>query len=382
MRRFMRQVHLWMGLSLGALFVLLGLTGSILVFYPEIDAALHPEIRITGGAPDWDRALATAREAFPDKQGAWRFEVTGDPGAIPARYYNPPETSGRDFAPMMVWLSPDGGHVLRRDYWGDYAMTWIYDLHYRLLLGETGGTVLGYAGMALLLLLLSGLWAWWPRGSWRKALRYKGNAPASRKLRDIHKLSGLWGIGLLVILSVTGVMLELPKGSDTVLGGMFGPVDALPKPVSKSDQGPQLRVATALLAARQALPHARIAWIEIPGAGDGTFRIRMQQPGDPSRRFPHSFVWIDQYGGQVLGVTDSAKSGRAAAINNWVHPLHDGSAAGVATRILTTLAGVVPLILLITGWLRWRRRVRVPSRPAVNRSLGIASNYRSMVDEE
>ena len=25
-------------------------------------------------------------------------------------------------------------------------MTWIYDLHYQLLLGETGGTVFGYAG--------------------------------------------------------------------------------------------------------------------------------------------------------------------------------------------------------------------------------------------
>ena len=43
-----------------------------------------------------------------------------------------------------------------------------------------GGTVLGYAGLALLALLLSGLWAWWPRGSWRKALRYKPRAAPSR----------------------------------------------------------------------------------------------------------------------------------------------------------------------------------------------------------
>jgi uncharacterized iron-regulated membrane protein len=356
MRRFVRQVHLWMGLSLGALFVLLGLTGSTLVFYPEIDAALHQEIRVTGGAPDWDRALTTVRKAYPEKQGMWRFEVTRQHGVIPARYYNPPETKGRDFAPMMVWLSPDGGQVLRRDYWGDYAMTWIYDLHFRLLLGEMGGTVLGYAGMALVLLLLTGLWAWWPRASWRKALRYKGHAAASRKLRDIHKLSGLWGIGLLLILGVTGVMLELPKVSDGVLASMFGPVDVLPNSVSATDRGVQVPASIAVQSARIALPHARVAWIEVPGTGNTPFRIRMQQSGDPSERFPHSFVWVDQHNGQRLGVADAAKSGRASTINNWVHPLHDGSAGGLATRILTALAGLVPLVLFVTGWLHWRSR--------------------------
>ena len=82
------------------------------------------------------------------------------------RYYNPPETAHRDFAPLMAWLSPDGTRVLRRDFWGDYAMTWIYDLHYRLQFGKVGGVIFGYAGLGLLALLLSGLWAWWPRGSW------------------------------------------------------------------------------------------------------------------------------------------------------------------------------------------------------------------------
>lgn len=71
-------------------------------------------------------------------------------------------------------------------------MTFIYDLHYRLLLGETGGIVLGWTGFALLALLLSGLWAWWPRGSWAKALRLKRHAHRSA-LRDWHKLAGLSG---------------------------------------------------------------------------------------------------------------------------------------------------------------------------------------------
>ena len=48
LRHWVRRLHLWLGLGLGGLLILLGLTGSILAFYPEIDALLHPEIRIEG----------------------------------------------------------------------------------------------------------------------------------------------------------------------------------------------------------------------------------------------------------------------------------------------------------------------------------------------
>lgn len=357
MRHFVRQVHLWMGLTLGALFALLGVTGSALVFYPEIDALLHPELRAEAAAsPDWDRALATVRTAYPDKPGPWRFEVTDTGGAIPARYYNPPETADRDFAPMLVWLSPDGGQVLRRDYWGDTVMTFLYDLHYRLLMGKTGAVVLGVAGLALILLLITGLIVWWPRGPLAKALRFKADAPALRRSRDQHKLTGLGSLVLLLMLTGTGVMLELPKESDAVLAVLTGPADSLPSPVSSSWEGRQITVSSAVAAARRALPQARLAWIEVPGPGDGAFRLRMQQPGDPSRRFPHSFVWVDQYSGNVLAVYDRDRAGRLSAINSWLHPLHDGSFSGMGTRILTVLIGLIPLFLFWTGLAQWRRK--------------------------
>lgn len=358
MRRWVRQMHLWMGLSLGALFVLLGLTGSLLVFYPEIDRALHQELQVEGeGPPDWDRALATVRKAFPDKLGPWRFEVTGEPEAIPARYYKPPERVGHDFRPMMVWLSPDGARLLRRDYWGEYAMTFVYDLHYRLLLGETGGTVLGWTGFGLLALLLSGLWVWWPRGSWTKALRFKPRAPAQRSLRDWHKLGGLSGLVFLLLLTGTGIILELPEESDTVLGALGLPVDAMPH-VHGGPGGVSVGAAGAVRIAQQALPGARVAWIETPPALGGSWKLRMQVPGDPSHRFPNSFVWVGAANGRVLAVQDARRAGAGTVVNNWVHPLHDGSAGGLAGRIVAAVCGLIPAMLFVTGLLRWRGRRR------------------------
>ncbi|MEH6791684.1 PepSY-associated TM helix domain-containing protein [Parasphingorhabdus sp.] len=362
LRGAVRTVHLWLGLTIGGLLALLGLTGSVLVFYPEIDTLLHPEIQVAGpqhpgAAPDWDRALATVRAAYPGKSGPWRFEVTGEPGAVPARYYDPPERAGHGFRPMMVWLAPDGSRVLRRDYWGEYAMTLVYDLHYRLLLGTTGGQILGWLGFAMLALLLSGLWAWWPRGSWGKALRLKLRGHPQRRLRDWHKLTGLSGGLLLVILTVTGIMLELPEESDAALAAAGLPVDPMPhvhRPPEPS--GPPRPIAQILAAGRAALPGARLAWIETPPAGGGMFRLRMQVAGDPSHRFPHSYVWVDSASGRVLAVHDAQAARSGSVVNNWIHPLHEGSAGGLAGRILVAICGLLPTLLLVTGLLRWRGR--------------------------
>ncbi len=48
-RILVRRVHLWLGLSLGLSFAVLGLTGSALAFYTGIDAALHPVVEARPG---------------------------------------------------------------------------------------------------------------------------------------------------------------------------------------------------------------------------------------------------------------------------------------------------------------------------------------------
>jgi uncharacterized iron-regulated membrane protein len=41
---------------------------------------------------------------------------------------------------------------------------------------------------------------------------------------------------------------------------------------------------------------------------------------------------------------------------NWLHPLHNGEAFGLTGRILVFLSGLLPLVLFITGFLRWRHK--------------------------
>ena len=356
-RILVRRVHLWLGLSLGLLFALLGLTGAALLFYTGIDAALHPAITIgwDGPAPDirspiWDRALATGRTRWHDAQGKWTFEVTGDGGAIPARYYPMP---GHHADREMVWFSADGGRIVRAEPWGGYLMSWIYELHMQLLAGDPGGQVVGWSGVAMLLLLASGVIAWWPKGSWRKALAFKRDAAPIRRLRDLHKLSGLWSSALLFVLVATGVLLALP----TVTQALLSPAP-VPAPRATGDGTGRITIVRALAAAQRALPDGRIVFVDVPSARDGAIRVRVQVPGDPHRRFPGSYVFIDPSSGRVLAIHDIRRAGAGTAVASWIRTLHDGTVGGMATRILAMLLGLMPTALVATGILHWLRRLR------------------------
>jgi len=361
-----RRIHLWLGLSLGLLFSVLGLTGSALVFYTSIDAALHPAIQAAQddpppglATPVWDRALATGRARWHDTAGKWTFEVTGEGGAIPARYYPAPGHHGDR---EMVWFSSDGRRIIRAEPWGGYLMSWLYQLHMALLAGDIGGQVVGWSGVAMLLLLVSGVVAWWPRGSWQKALAFKRDAALIRRLRDLHKLSGLWSMALLFVLVASGVLLALPA----VTQALFRPA-AVPAPKSLGGGTGRITIVRAFKIAHRALPDGRIVFVDVPSTPDTPIRVRLQVPGDPHQRFPGSYVFIDQPSGRVLAVHDVPRAGTGAFLVSWIRTLHDGTVGGMATRILAVLLGFVPTLLFATGFLHWLRRNQAVRSAGANR---------------
>ncbi len=360
-RAALTALHRWLGLGLGLLFTLLGATGSLLVFYVEADRALNPPQRLqaTIGQPSsLDDILALLRAAHPQRHGGWRLELPLTPGQpLQARYYQPEETAERDFAPLMVTVDPYRPAILQERFWGHYAVTWIYDLHFNLLLDRNGRLILGLAALALLALILIGLLLWWPaRGRRLAALRPRLGPSGPRRIYDLHVLAGIYGLPLLLLLTVTGAVLEQPGWFKPLLA-RFSPVDAGPRPVAEHGAvliGPQ----QALRIAQATLPDAEIRWLETPAAGGGFYRLRLYQPGDPSRRFPHSLIWIDAERGEVLAVREARRDSGADTFFNWLHPLHNGEAFGLTGRLLVALAGLLPGLLLLTGLWRWRQKAR------------------------
>lgn len=367
-RRAVVQFHLWVGLTLGALFALLGLSGSALVFYRGIDAWMNPPVRASAGAQpaSWEQVLGALHAANPRLDGAWRIEVQPGGGTVPARYMHTPQTAQRGFAPLLAWVDPASMRVVRQQQWGEGGMTWVYDLHYRLLAGTTGARIVGVAGLLALLLLLSGIYLWWPAPNRLKgALTLKSHAAPQRRVYDVHSLSGVYGLVLLAIVTATGALLDLPDQVKPLLSS----VSTLHRPPDlHSGAGVRRIPADAAVAiAAQRFPGARLAWIETPGGARGVYRISLAQPHEPSQRFPRTNVWIDQYSGAVLAVRDPRFDSAGDKLLNWLHPLHNGEAFGLAGRLLAFVAGLLPALLFVTGVLRWRQKARAHARVAARR---------------
>ena len=366
-RQRWRTLHLWLGLGVGVWFMLLGLTGSALVFYREIDGWLNPAV-VVAPRPQPERNLgeifARVQSAHPDRTRGWRLEIpAGDNRAYTARYYFSEEKAHKHFAPLLVTIDPYTLQLRASRFWGEFAMTFIYDLHYLLLLDDWGSTLVAVLGMLMLVSLGSGLWLWWPRGEWRPAaFTLRRRASTARRVYDLHKLGGVYGVLLLALLAGTGTLLARPDWFEPALD-RISPVHAMPtwrvqSPAGATRIGPDEAAEIAL----RALPGARLRWLETPDGPQGAYRLRLQQPGEPSARFPHSYVWVDPYAGTALGTRRAEDRSASDSLLAWLHPLHNGEAFGLAGRWIVFLTGLLPLLLGVTGWMRWRQKVAARPR--------------------
>jgi uncharacterized iron-regulated membrane protein len=57
-------------------------------------------------------------------------------------------------------------------------------------------------------------------------------------------------------------------------------------------------------------------------------------------------------------VRDGLQETGGDVVLNWLHPLHNGEVFGLTGRIIVFISGLIPLLLFMTGYLRWRHKRR------------------------
>ena len=363
-RSYLLLVHEWTGLAVGLLFTMLGITGSMLVFYLDVDEVINPETQVSRRVHEPtspEAILSQLRKSFPEREGPWRIEMPMTPETpVMARYYKPPERADRFFSPLMVTIDPATLAVTSDRFWGDYAVTWIYDLHYTLLLGENGRTTVGFVGLLMMASLVSGLYLWWPsRRRALAALKPQLRQGSARRVYDLHVLGGTYFWVLLALLAVTGSALALPDQTRTLLGAsghQHGPA-TVSAPVPGGER--HISLDAAVMTARSRFPDAEVRWVESSGVGGTPISVRLYQQSEPGRRFPRTQVWIHPVSGEIISVHDPMWNGTADGVMDWLHPLHNGEALGITGRVIVLLSGLVLPLLFVTGVMRWRQKAKV-----------------------
>ena len=84
-------------------------------------------------------------------------------------------------------------------------------LHGKLLLGETGKTIIGLVSLTWLALTLIGVYLWWPGANKIKmALSIKRRAGSARFIFDLHRAFGMYSLAVTTVLAFSGVYFNFP----------------------------------------------------------------------------------------------------------------------------------------------------------------------------
>src|SRR5918912_572989 len=153
MGKVLLKLHTYVGLSIGLLLALIGLTGSLIVFGDELDAWLNPgilRVEPRGEQPSAQSMLDAVRAAYPnEKLGRVR---------LPREAHDSAEIcfdARRE--PRCVYVDPYSAAVLGERVPARSFKGRLVSLHRRLLSTEVGEVIIGVCGLLLLTLSLSGL---------------------------------------------------------------------------------------------------------------------------------------------------------------------------------------------------------------------------------
>lgn len=372
-RGFWLTVHLYVALTVGLFFVILGVTGAFNVFNHELEELGLPSVAIQANAQmrSLDDIMQTVKAAHPEKKGKWSLLMPGyGNDYVWVEYPKPEETADELYAPFRVLVDPYSGKIIAESYWGRTLWTAIYQIHASLLtarlgvkIGRFGFNTVCFFGLFMFISALTGLYLWWPR--WRKfkkSVTIKRGASPERFYFDLHKTTGFYSSIILLILAFTGFSFSYADYIKPLIRSFSAVKEKhLEEPDVKSQvikDAPTLSIARAVSIADKIFPEAALRGVTTPDGSTGVYSISKRQSDEANHRWARSKVWIDQYNGKVLAVQDPNQFTAGETFLNVLWPLHSGEAFGLVGRILWCVMGFAPLVLYVTGILRWLQKRR------------------------
>jgi len=381
-RKLWLGVHLWLGLSLGFFLAVFGLTGSILVFYEEIDNVLNADLRIVQaqGSPAY-HALAEIQAAavavMPPQATLGFVDYPADATSSYKFGFNLPTAVAEEKDEWQVFVNPYtaqvlGTHLIKKaeDIFPSALIPFVFRLHFALLGGETGGIIVGIMGVILLFSVFTGLIVWWPlTGRWRRVLSIKRHASVERFNHDLHQTSGFYTFPILFVVLLSGVYMNLPDQFMALVKqlspGTQGFMDS-PHSLPAQDKQP-IALTQALSIVQSRYPEGRVDWLSPPADETGVYRISISDVPKLSRFWSERQVVVDQYQGTILKVQDpGTRATFGQTFVEWQWPLHSGRAFGWTGRILVFLSGLACPILFVTGLIRWLQKRRAKLHRLLN----------------
>lgn len=194
--------HFYAGLFCIPFVIWLSITGSIYLFKPQIERWLdRPFDNLTVAARATPEAQATAALAAVPGSSLHYFEVPRTAKSATRVIV------GKGQAEYRVYVHPQTLQILNVVSEDKRPMRIVFRLHGELMAGDWGSRIVELAASWAIVMILTGLYLWWPRQAAKLAgvLYFRLNAGKRIFWRDLHAVTGVWVSAFALFLLLTGL---------------------------------------------------------------------------------------------------------------------------------------------------------------------------------
>jgi uncharacterized iron-regulated membrane protein len=357
--------HFHAGLFCIPFVIVLALSGSIYLFKPQIDAFADrgvDSLKITGTRASGEAQIAAAIASLPGSK-LFVYEIPREPDdAVRVHLYSPDGT-GR-----IVYVHPETLAILKTVPHSRRLTEIVRTIHGELLAGRTGSILVELAASWAIVMLITGLYLWWPRESRGLAGVLYPRLGEGRRVfwRDLHAVTGIWITAFALFLLITALPWT------TVWGAGLKQVRALASPAVKQDwsQGraeehaehqrvvDATAVATPLtldqIVARIAPLHLEPpVRVYLPNERMPYWRVRAETQNRPLVRE----LELDARTGAILKIDGFDEKPALDRAIGYGIAAHEGQLFGLANQLLglaTALGLITVCVSSVIMW--WRRR--------------------------
>jgi len=364
--------HFYAGLFVIPFILLLSVTGALYLFKPQTDRWEERAWRDLPAARtvDADAQVAAALAAFPGARFQ-HYRIPGAPGDAAVVHLGLADGTMRD-----VGVSPRGRVLGAID--PDRRLSAVVQrIHGSLLMGAGGGILVELAASWAMVLILTGLYLWWPRGRGLAGVVWPRLSLGGRAaLRDLHAVTGFWVSGLALILLTTALPWTdvWAAGFNALraeMGWTSGPQDWKGGFGDHAAHGHGAMGRTMRPVAPPRIPLDRIL---LRAAGETMPAPAIVQPPGAPNMFgpPNGNVWtlttLTQNRPLVRSVSYDPETGIEVARSGFAdkHVVdrvvgygiawHEGALFGLASQLIGVLTALAMVTLAVSAFLMWRRR--------------------------
>lgn len=364
--------HFYAGMFCLPFVLWLAATGSLYAWRPQIEAWLDRP---------YDSLVPTATRATPEAIAA--AAVATVPGSRLHKYELPLSDRsavrvlvGTRAGDRRVYVDPYRRTVLGVVTEDERPMQILSHLHGELLVGAWGSYLVEIAACWTLVMILTGLYLWWPRGRKGLAGVLYPRLSGGRRLfwRDLHAVTGIWVSLLALFVIATGLPWAKAWGSyfkevRTVTGTLDGPVDWTiggRKPaddamlgdhaghmgMAMEHQGTRPGELNRAVAVATTLRFAPPVLVSPPGNEPHGWTIASDAADRPLR----AQAVVDSATGAVLARKDFGERHWIDRAVGYGIATHEGQLFGIANQLLVTLGALMLMTLSVSGAISWWRR--------------------------